>query len=156
MITRYHWEQLSGKQLLDIQNSDAATSSILNPVTGEYVFRLTVTDNQGATGIDEIKVTMDTSQITSVNAPSHYIPVKVWPNPSSDLVHVDLPGENLVDNLAIQVFDLQGKPVNDQAMKNFSFHNGSLTLDMNRLAPGAYLVRIGTTEKVYLGQVIKH
>lgn len=155
MITRYHWEQLSGLQLLDVQNSDAATSSILKPETGEYVFRLTIMDNQGATSMDEIMVTIDTSQITSVNVPAHYIPVRVWPNPFSDLVFVALPGENLVDDLTIQVFDLQGKRVNDQAMKNFSFNNGSLTLNMNRLAPGAYLVRIGTTEKVYLGQVIK-
>lgn len=54
-ITSYFWEKISGPAVT-IANANTATVSLSALVAGTYVFRLTVTDNQGATAFDEMTV----------------------------------------------------------------------------------------------------
>ncbi|WP_333818828.1 PKD domain-containing protein [Ohtaekwangia sp.] len=54
-VTSYLWEKVSGGTAnLGNQNTNAVTITNLN--IGTYIFRLTVTDDDGATGIDEVTV----------------------------------------------------------------------------------------------------
>lgn len=56
-ISSYLWEKISGPSVT-LTNTSSATVSLSALVAGTYVFRLTVTDNQGATSFDEVTVTV--------------------------------------------------------------------------------------------------
>ena len=48
-IASYAWSRVSGPATFTLGNANAATTALNNLVQGTYVFRLTVTDNSGAT-----------------------------------------------------------------------------------------------------------
>ena len=60
-IASYSWQQTSGTAVT-ISNSDMASASFTAPMIAaneDLVFRLTVTDNDGATGSDTLTVTVN-------------------------------------------------------------------------------------------------
>jgi predicted esterase len=65
-IVSYNWVKVSGPGVT-ITNSDRATPGIVGVEEGEYVFRLTVTDNDGAESSDEVRVTVRTEPVAPVN-----------------------------------------------------------------------------------------
>jgi len=56
-IATYFWEKVSGPAAT-LTGANTATLSLTNLVVGSYVFRLTVTDNNGATGTSQTTVTV--------------------------------------------------------------------------------------------------
>jgi hypothetical protein len=68
-IASYKWEKVSGPSSFYITNPNQVTTSITNLIAGTYVFRLTVTDNNGATSTDDITVTVTSANLApSANA----------------------------------------------------------------------------------------
>lgn len=60
-IIRYQWEQIAGQSTVVLNNADTASSNFNTPVVSDdttLTFRLTVTDNDGATDSDTINVTV--------------------------------------------------------------------------------------------------
>ena len=55
-ISTYKWTEVSGPSTYSLANSSAATTAVSNLVQGTYVFRITVTDNKGATASDDITI----------------------------------------------------------------------------------------------------
>lgn len=64
-IASYAWTQVSGPATFNLGTPNGATTTLINLVQGTYVFRLTVTDNAGATGTDDVTVTVN----AAVNLP---------------------------------------------------------------------------------------
>ncbi len=62
-IASYMWTRVSGPTTFTLGNANAATTTLTNLVQGTYVFRLTVTDNGGATGTDDKTVTVNAAPI---------------------------------------------------------------------------------------------
>ena len=62
-IVKYEWTQVSGPSTITIANAAAATSSVVNLITGTYVFRLTVTDDDDATASDEVRVLVNPAEV---------------------------------------------------------------------------------------------
>lgn len=60
-IVFYNWQQLSGPNSANIVSPNSAQTTVNGLVQGIYVFRLTVTDNDGATDTDEVQVTVNAS-----------------------------------------------------------------------------------------------
>lgn len=58
-IVTYAWSKMSGPVAYTITSPSSASTTITGLVAGVYVFRLTVTDDDGATGTDDIQVTVD-------------------------------------------------------------------------------------------------
>ena len=58
MISSYSWMKISGPSAFSIKNSSSANSEVSGLVEGVYLFELKVTDNNGATGNDTVKVTV--------------------------------------------------------------------------------------------------
>jgi hypothetical protein len=57
-IVKYEWIKISGDNPFTIFQSNTAKPTISNLPEGEYVLELTVTDNEGATAKDQVKVTV--------------------------------------------------------------------------------------------------
>jgi len=58
-ITTYVWTKMSGPATFTLNNANAASTGLTNLVQGVYVFRLTVTDNSGATATDNVTITVN-------------------------------------------------------------------------------------------------
>lgn len=77
-IAGYAWSQISGPNTAGITSPASASTGLTGLIAGTYVFRLTVTDNLGATGTDDVQIT----SVASVG----------------QRVLIDLGGDGLVDN----------------------------------------------------------
>ncbi|MEP6583062.1 MAG: choice-of-anchor Q domain-containing protein, partial [Ginsengibacter sp.] len=60
-ISNYLWTKISGPSTGTITNNASATTSVTSLVQGVYLLELKVTDNQGATAKDTMKVTVNTA-----------------------------------------------------------------------------------------------
>jgi hypothetical protein len=65
-IVSYHWSKVSGPTTYNITNEDAVSTSVTNLVAGTYTFRLTITDNNGATSFDDVVVVVQPANIPPV------------------------------------------------------------------------------------------
>jgi hypothetical protein len=61
-IVKYQWLQLSGAGGVTITGANTPTPNVYGLAPGVYVFGLTVTDNQGATGNASVTITVSGSQ----------------------------------------------------------------------------------------------
>jgi hypothetical protein len=66
VVTGYTWTQLSGPSAATIATPNAAVTSVSSLIKGTYVFELTVTDDNGATGKDWTQVKVN--QAPAANA----------------------------------------------------------------------------------------
>ena len=71
-IQSYSWTKISGPAGGNLQSPAQASTAVTALNAGNYVFRLTVTDNNGATATDDVQVTVNTSLAPS---PSNQAPV---------------------------------------------------------------------------------
>ena len=77
-ITSYSWQKTSGPNA-SLSNTNNPSLIVSNMVEGVYVFRLTVTDNESATGSDEVRVTVTAANLNPVanagNDQTIYLPL---------------------------------------------------------------------------------
>jgi hypothetical protein len=57
-IVAYAWSRVSGPTGITIVNATTVTADVVGMALGEYVFELTVTDNNGVTATDQVKITV--------------------------------------------------------------------------------------------------
>jgi len=65
-ITAYSWRQVSGPSASAIAAGTTSSATVSNLVVGQYVFELTVTDNNGSTNADQITITVNPA-VSKVN-----------------------------------------------------------------------------------------
>ncbi|KAA9039313.1 T9SS type A sorting domain-containing protein [Ginsengibacter hankyongi] len=82
-VVSYEWTEISGPSSYNIVNATSAATDITGLVKGIYKFQLKVTDNDGATGTDIVKIT--------VNGSGNIVPVA---NAGSDQ-SITLPGNTI-------------------------------------------------------------
>ena len=79
-IATYSWNKISGPGAITIVNSNTTAPSVIGMTEGQYVFELTITDNDGATATDQVIVTVsplpnkapvaDAGKDTSISLPA--------------------------------------------------------------------------------------
>lgn len=119
-ITGYAWKQVSGPSAAGIGgNIVTTTASNLQP--GDYTFELTVTDNNGGTGVDSVTVSM-------VNTLRYDDNITIYPNPTQGASQITV--RCITDTLGVATFTLMdqfGRPVEvhtrtkSQAYQEFPF-----------------------------------
>ncbi len=67
-ISSYTWEKISGPASVTIVTPNTAATTLNNLLQGVYQFKLTVTDNSGATGADTIQVTVNQAPVANAGA----------------------------------------------------------------------------------------
>ncbi|MEO8822158.1 MAG: T9SS type A sorting domain-containing protein [Ginsengibacter sp.] len=69
-VVSYSWSQVSGPSTATMVNPSSAQAGAGNLIEGAYVFQLTVTDNQGATGTSKVTITVkSTESLSGSNVP---------------------------------------------------------------------------------------
>src|SRR5688500_9338069 len=64
-VASYAWSKVSGPVTFALGSANAATTTLNSLVQGTYVFRLTVTDNDGATDTDDMTVTVNAAPVVN-------------------------------------------------------------------------------------------
>jgi ribosomal protein L14 len=68
-ISSYSWTKVSGPAGSNIANAASASASISGLVQGQYVFELSVIDNDGATGSDQVTITVNSAPAAANKPP---------------------------------------------------------------------------------------
>ena len=137
-INTYQWQQLSGPNIAVILSSSTPVSMVENLVAGEYIFKLTVTDNLNNADTSIVKVTV-------VNSLRLIGRALIFPNPAHDIVQVSII-DDAVGKTGITVYDLNGRVV---ISKQFDKDQSSVqkSLNVSALAKGTYFVLININDK---------
>ncbi|WKZ60982.1 MAG: PKD domain-containing protein [Cyclobacteriaceae bacterium] len=64
-IASYLWTQVNGPNTATLTNATSSTVSVGNLIQGLYTFRLTVTDDDGATGFANVNVTVNAAPVNN-------------------------------------------------------------------------------------------
>jgi hypothetical protein len=67
-LTAYNWKQVSGPSVSVIAGVNSSTTNASQLIAGQYIFQLTVTDNNGLKNIDQITIVVNTAS-GKVNMP---------------------------------------------------------------------------------------
>ena len=120
----------------------------LSFTVGELVV-LTQTDSAGnSLGGGFTNAATSSTTVVSVTEPGiELINVKVYPNPTSDLVFVDII-ETQIDWLYIEIYDLQGKLISSDKYAGISSRIGINTASLNK---GTYLLNLKDKNDNLLG-----
>lgn len=78
--------------------------------------------------------------------------LKVYPNPASNVVNVELPNQESGE-FQIRLFDLNGKLLNNS---RYTFSNGKTnSIDISALPKGSYYINVTTSEGLYSNVILK-
>ena len=128
-----------------------ATESVNNAtVTFEYTFTMNV-DNPDARVIFDLGKTVGTYTINNISlvdltvvtnsSKNETVPINIFPNPSSDYVHIN--GDITITN--INIYNISGQLVS----------SGTATpLNISTLAPGIYVLQIKTADTHYTQKIV--
>ncbi|MGZ4026795.1 MAG: carbohydrate-binding protein [Flavisolibacter sp.] len=92
-VVRYQWTRISGPSQVTILSPGQASTGLKNLAQGHYVFRLTATDDKGATGISEVSLTVPVVLPARIEAESYTAMSGVqtenaWGDPQGGGLHV--------------------------------------------------------------------
>lgn len=128
-------------------STGATTPSITVNQSGSY--SVTVTDNNGCTASDTV-VFVTTFSIE--NADGSKGEIKVFPNPTKDIVTLHFQSVNANDIL-VDVLDVSGAVLSAQEL-NLNAGAGNMTISLAHLAEGVYFVRIQFNNTQHVQRIV--
>ena len=133
-IVKYEWSQANGPVAAHIQSPNTAQTLIRVTEGGEYQFRLTVTDDKGATGTTLFSLT-----VTGNNDGHQENKVQLYPNPAVQYVRLQITRRGEAP-LQVRIFDLNGRM---QRQLRFTTSGSFLAeINISNLANGYYTVDV--------------
>lgn len=135
-IEKYSWELISGPSAVRIDNAESDLASVSGMETGDYLFKLKVTDNTGKADEATVKI----SVANSIGRLDLSPVVKVFPNPVNTRASIELQGP-AKGRTVINMYNASGKVVySTEFIKDNIFVNHEL--DVSRLGRGVYIVEV--------------
>ncbi len=141
-ITNVEWTQVSGPAAT-LSGVNTSNLGLSNLVSGTYVFRLTVTDNSGLTGSDEVVLVVLAAESLLVTA---------YPNPVVDVLRIAADPESK-DPVDIRLYDRFGNLYYEKLGVNSSEEH---TINVSSFPPNIYLLEAQSGEDIQTVQVLKN
>jgi hypothetical protein len=141
-IAKYAWSKVSGPSQFMISSPGSAITIINNLIAGTYVFRLTVTDNSGATANDDITIV-----VNNTASPGNQSPVS---DPGSNIT-VQLPKASVPLD-GSRSYDPDGSIISYKWTKvsgptTFTLVTpNAATTELRNMVPGTYVFRLAVTD----------
>lgn len=135
-ISSYLWSKISGPAAT-LSGTTLATLSVSNLVAGSYVFRLTATDNQGASASNDVNVV-----VSSANQPPTVVAsndeIITLPTSSTSLIAVASDPDGTISNYLWVNLSGPGAPTLSGATTN--------VLNVSALIAGTYVFKVTVTD----------
>jgi len=127
-ITKYEWREIAATDEISYTQTPSGELNVTNLNEGSYTFELTVTDNGGLTGSDQVMITILPSPM-AINIPRYFSPNNdgvndywEWPNielyENSPLIIFNRFGQKIFETTSYQNNwngTVDGKPLQDDA-----------------------------------------
>jgi len=145
-IASYKWEKVSGPSQFSIVNDMYATPTISNLAAGTYAIKLTVTDNQGATGSTTVNITVNTGTVAPPpSATGGPVAVagsnqSIWSPASS----VYLIGSGSYDGTGASITSYSWSQVSGPSQASFGWLSNS-NVEAKSLVKGVYTFKLTVT-----------
>lgn len=130
------------------------TLTALNGLIADGIWTLTVDDPYNGDGgtINSVKLQICNIQLPLSTGDTTFSNLKIYPNPTSGFVNIDLGNQNLESNSIVKLFDIQGRIISTKEMKT-AVDN----INISNLSDGVYIITIEngsskTTKKIVLAK----
>ena len=130
------------------------TLTALNGLIADGTWTLTVDDPYNGDGgtINSVKLQICNIQVPLAIEDTTFSNLKIYPNPTTGFVNIDLGNQNLESNSIVKLFDIQGRMISTKEMKT-AIDN----INISNLSDGVYLITIEngssrTTKKIVLAK----
>jgi hypothetical protein len=130
------------------------TLTALNGLIADGTWTLTVDDPYNGDGgtINSVKLQICNIQVPLATEDTTFSNLKIYPNPTTGFVNIDLGNQNLESNSIVKLFDIQGRMILTKEMKT-AIDN----VNISNLSDGVYLITIEngssrTTKKIVLAR----
>ncbi|MEP7258067.1 MAG: PKD domain-containing protein [Flavitalea sp.] len=143
-LVSYSWKQVSGPSTATLLTPDEVITEALNLEVGEYVFTLTVIDNDGGTSTDKITIKV-TSPVSNLRFEQQ---VNVYPNPARSSLNVQFSSDT-TGKARITIYDITGVGVHTM-IKEKTQYDFNQNLNINDLKAGVYYMEIVIGDKLKL------
>ncbi|WP_343692552.1 PKD domain-containing protein [Chitinophaga sp.] len=139
-IASYKWTQVSGPSTASLPSAAAAKTDINQlSYVGTYVFRLTVTDNNGATATDDINIIVKAAAGTLI---ANAGPDQTITLPTVNTVTLTGAGSITNNYISTYKWELVSGPVDGTTILNTAAQNPVVTFSQ----PGTYVFRLTVTD----------
>ena len=132
-LVSYGWTQILGPSSSQIITASLATTEVQFPALGEYAYRLTVTDDRGATSSDTVYVKV-VSNLRSTEV------LTAYPNPTLADLHIDIASE-YKGNGFVKISDNYGRTIKILHFKKDIYQHRQV-IPTRDLRPGVYHLEI--------------
>ncbi|HXB29221.1 MAG TPA: PKD domain-containing protein, partial [Puia sp.] len=153
-IVNYFWSQVSGPSNSVFSNSGIIKPTVSDLIAGSYVFQLLVTDNSGATGQDQVTITVNKGD-TTINPLPVTPPVNndsvsndqfiVFPNPAHNLINTKI-SDSLNGTIRINMYDVNGRVVLSDKVEK-SIESFEKSFNISTLASGMYTLQVNIANR---------
>jgi hypothetical protein len=142
----YKWTQVTGLKNCTIQSPNEASTEITGLTTGNYSFKVTVSDGI-ETASDVIKVTVDQGVGVNFEKKENFT---VYPNPVNDILKVEL--NSYDENYQVNFYSLDGKIL---LTEKIDAGEHEKKFDLGKLSEGVYFIQIGNAKVSERQMIIK-
>jgi hypothetical protein len=159
-ITNYAWSQVSGPNTATLTTISTTNVEAKNLIGGTYTFKLTVTDNGGATNSATMQVIVNggttftantTSTTTDISTTNSLV---LYPNPVTTTLNVQV-SNDITGDLTINVINSSGTTVKTVKATKSSYQF-TQQVSMQDVTAGTYVVEVRFSDgSRQTGQVVK-
>jgi len=128
------------------------SESITVDPTVTSIYEVTVTNSDSEVDTANVIVTVNECDVVPIREENNTFELIVYPNPTKDIINVKLSGLDNVSSL--QLIDLTGKTLINQAIQPMGNETINRTIDLSRFSKGIYMLTVFENGTRYTKKII--